>query len=618
MKVTQSHISEFRLADSYEERRFKETLTFRVKEFGNKETILKLYEKLGSNHYLAPRFAHTLFETKKKRLDITRKRMVSKPVKFPKFLLSLREEQQKAADAYFENPDDNLLVLPPASGKTILAAYIASKLGERTMILVHRGAFFNVWKKDITKAFGLKPSDIGEVRAGKFKIGKLFTIATFQTLYSREYEDLYDQFGLVIADECLVGDTLVEMLDGTRKPIRNIRDGDEVVGGTVTNKFKKLVHTTVRVTTKDGKSFEASKSHPILRVVVKSVMNGMMERYDLERVRTDSLRSGDLLAVRSSTKLALKHNKERDKDGDMLDHPIIFHGTVPFRLVEVDKLETIEKSRIVYDFTTTSHTFIANGFLTSNCHRVPAETFSYVTSQFQAKHMMGVTGTYEREDGLHLLSNLFLGRIAYYNTDSDLDHVEMANIYRLDTDINIPLNKGENVHHMYHKLLVSPDRFDLFADVFNECFKAGRKQLVFTHSTTYARLYASLLNLLGYKVGMLIGGQDKKNAVTKELMLSGTLDAVIATVQYLKEGESINNLDTVHLLTPVGNKTDWYQSIARGTRKHEGKKSVLILDYVDNLVARTLKSYENRKEWSGRNNAHTYHTQSLTDEAIKN
>jgi superfamily II DNA or RNA helicase len=599
MEIFQSNIEFIEARNKQEAKFIRDVLTFNLKKF-KKEEVLRAFKEVEPNLFQVPRYAHTFFETTEKRLDIERDDFVEKPVKYPKFLPVLRPEQKKAVDAYLRHQDDNVLVLPPASGKTLLALYIAQKLGQKAIILLHRGAFFKVWKDDIVKAFNMNPNDVGEIRGNKFKIGRQLTLASFQTLHSRDY-DIYDEFGLVIGDECLVGGTRIEMADGSFKPIRDIKNGDKVVGGTVRNKFAKLVDQLAKVYV-GHRTITGSLRHPLLVVTIQQHANGLYHSYKLERKMMKDLKEGDLLAVRVGKKFMKGKNRK-----------VMYSGQHPYRLLPVKKVEIINKPTIVYDFTTDTHTFNANGILSSNCHHVPAATFSGVVSKFNAKHMLGITGTYERTDGLHVLTNLYMGRIAYYNDEADLDHVEIANIYRVNTNVPISVRKGEHISSFYHSLLSNRDRFLLFLELFTECYKRGRKQLIFMHSKTYAKLYTALLNSLGYKVMLSMGRSisDKTNEIAKQMMLEGKIDAIVATVQFLKEGESINNIDTIHQLTPITNLIDWRQSIARGQRQHPDKKEVVVLDYVDNLVPRALRYYQERVLWSQKNNTHRYRTKPI-------
>lgn len=130
-------------------------------------------------------------------------------VNYPQFLLELRKDQEKAERKYMyevcvkETPKC-LIQLPTGKGKSILALHIAQRLGQRTLILVHKDDLVVGWQKDIKLCFG-DSVDVGLIKAKKRLIGRHFTIATVQTLSRMGEEDLKlftDKFGLVVQDEC--------------------------------------------------------------------------------------------------------------------------------------------------------------------------------------------------------------------------------------------------------------------------------------------------------------------------------------------------------------------------------------------------------------------------------
>ena len=175
---------------------------------------------------------------------------------YPKFIYDLRNDQERAFKNYINNPYKNVVQLPTGKGKTILALYIAQHLQQRTLVLVHKDDLVVGWKKDINEVFGGK-ADVGLVKAKSDKIGKHITISTVQTLMrkSPEYmEKFTQQFGLVIVDECLKGDTLIVMEDGSVHPIINVNNGECVLGGEVSNKFNKECYI-----------WELESSHAILK-----------------------------------------------------------------------------------------------------------------------------------------------------------------------------------------------------------------------------------------------------------------------------------------------------------------------------------------------------------------
>lgn len=123
------------------------------------------------------------------------------------FVLSLREDQQEAADSYLLHKSDfspkNIIQLPTGKGKTILGLYIASQLSCKTLIVVHKDDLVDGWKKDIKLAFDGKVHP-GLIKAKSREVGHFITIATVQTLNrlsDKELSDLYSTFGLVIQDE---------------------------------------------------------------------------------------------------------------------------------------------------------------------------------------------------------------------------------------------------------------------------------------------------------------------------------------------------------------------------------------------------------------------------------
>lgn len=130
-------------------------------------------------------------------------------VKFPKFLLDLRNDQIRAEKEYMQEvtyavQPKNIIQLPTGKGKSILALHIAQKLGQRTLVLVHKDDLVVGWKKDIELCFGGK-ADVGLIKAKSRKVGSHITIATVQTLSrmgSDELKKYINEFGLVVQDEC--------------------------------------------------------------------------------------------------------------------------------------------------------------------------------------------------------------------------------------------------------------------------------------------------------------------------------------------------------------------------------------------------------------------------------
>lgn len=130
-------------------------------------------------------------------------------IEYPEFVLSLRDTQEEAINAYLKDCDNiskikSSIQLPTGKGKTILGIALASKLKARTLIVVHKVDLIDSWVEDIKKSFNNEAS-IGIIRGKSNKIGTHFTVATIQTLSRlkpRVLKALYETFGFVILDEC--------------------------------------------------------------------------------------------------------------------------------------------------------------------------------------------------------------------------------------------------------------------------------------------------------------------------------------------------------------------------------------------------------------------------------
>ena len=113
---------------------------------------------------------------------------------------------------------------PPGFGKTICFLLVASRLGLKTLVLVHNEVLMTQWVKRILgevegshrlgvepnledpqgKVLDIGPEQVGIVQQNKCEWeGRSIVIAMAQSIAAREYEqEFYESFGLVGVDEC--------------------------------------------------------------------------------------------------------------------------------------------------------------------------------------------------------------------------------------------------------------------------------------------------------------------------------------------------------------------------------------------------------------------------------
>ena len=116
------------------------------------------------------------------------------PVDFPKFKFDLRDSQKAVYDEIIDNAIINAWV---SWGKTFTGLALASKLKQKTLVVVHTIALRNQWAKEVEKVFGFTPGIIG---SGKFETDSPIVIGNIQSLY-RKIKEIQKEFGTVILDE---------------------------------------------------------------------------------------------------------------------------------------------------------------------------------------------------------------------------------------------------------------------------------------------------------------------------------------------------------------------------------------------------------------------------------
>jgi superfamily II DNA or RNA helicase len=134
--------------------------------------------------------------------------LIDKRVKLPEInfqsQIELRSYQAQALEK-IQRFQLGVIVAPPGSGKTVMGLELIARLKQPALIIVHRKELLDQWIERAESFLGLEKKEIGRIGSGKKTVGKQLTVATIQTLHtmsSEQLQELNQQFGLIMVDEC--------------------------------------------------------------------------------------------------------------------------------------------------------------------------------------------------------------------------------------------------------------------------------------------------------------------------------------------------------------------------------------------------------------------------------
>lgn len=360
--------------------------------------------------------------------------------------ISLRPYQERAWEKFIETGMIGVY-WPPGAGKTFLALYAGDRIPGQKLVVVPQKTLEEQWTERINE-FCSQPSE-WDVRTYQY-----LTHGDNMAEYNN------DDLAFTAFDECVSGDTTIETrTDGLiefetlaeQEDIENgwnnvddlevksyDKDTGEYFWDTVTG-FYKSAEKLRTITLANGETFKTTTSHPHLLIDGDSFrysysQNPTIGDYLLKPApnKTDEITKPDFLSQMPDYQHILHDEKQRynltdeelqpmldisdeqytafKNDMTQLSFPTIVTIawrllkvrpekaiTEHFELVKITDMEIDSKRKPVYDIETESHHFIADGFFTHNCHRLPAKTYSKLAT-LNTDYRMGLTASPYREE----------------------------------------------------------------------------------------------------------------------------------------------------------------------------------------------------------------------------
>lgn len=283
--------------------------------------------------------------------------------------------------------------------------------------------------------------------------------------------------------------------------------------------------------------------------------------------------------------------------------------------LEIGKDFTVATIQTMVDLDPKDYTTKFDTVICDECaHVVSAPTqmrmFGKVLSNIPARYKFGLTATPKRADTMIKSMYAYLGtnKNGLFDPTYKVDRKEVKTIEAKHEKIELVSGYSEEFLYdeiydtagmiVYNNLinLLSSDeaRTNKILDKVVEMDKEGRKQILLCSRVKQCEDIVAKLHRRGIKASLCVG---KLSGKTRESVLKQKTewDVLVATYSLLKEGVSIVDLDTLHLVTPIKDKATIVQCAGRIERYKEDKKQPIIFDYVDTDIPYCNKIYEKRR-----------------------
>lgn len=228
-------------------------------------------------------------------------------------------------------------------------------------------------------------------------------------------------------------------------------------------------------------------------------------------------------------------------------------------------------------------TFAGFGFtIFDECHHLGAEHFSRALMSIQTRHMLGLSATPDRADGLDDVFRWFIGPVRYQIKVREADDtVEVRVIKFTDADpayADEPTDwRGEVVRaRLCNQLAEHGPRTLAICNELEPALREGRKLLVLSDRREHLKEFETEFRKRGFNsVGMYVGGMT-----TEGRDESAEKQIVLGTGALASEGMNIKTLDCIALVTP---RSKIEQAVGRIFRqkKDERKFAPIIFDVLD-------------------------------------
>ena len=237
--------------------------------------------------------------------------------------------------------------------------------------------------------------------------------------------------------------------------------------------------------------------------------------------------------------------------------------------------------RNLEDFTADQFKYL----IIDECHHAASKSYSKILGYFKPDFTLGLSATPDREDGEDILA-LFKNVAHKMDLETAVKRGILAPIrcFRVKTNVDLSQVRINGIQYnstdLESKLFV-PERNRLIVDTYMD-FAQGHHCVIFCASVNHADDIRNLLLEKGVKAESVSGrlSESTRTEILRDYEESRI--EVLCACDLLNEGWDSPQTDVLFMARPTMSRALYMQQLGRGVRKHEGKESVLVFDFVDN------------------------------------
>jgi len=436
---------------------------------------------------------------------------------------------------------------PTGFGKTVIGAEIIKRYGRRALVIITKADLRKQWFTTFKKILGLQPNKVGLIQGNTFNVaGKPIVVAMVQSLakFERYPPWVYQDFGLVVVDECVAGDSRISLLNGGAVSIRQLH-----------TMFLEGQRPGVVTYNREMETFEWGQLENVIakgaKECIQSVFDGGQELKTTPE--HEFLTTGGWVEAQHLTG----------------QHRVLHFGGMPVQLVAQEEVGFED----VYDLTIPdTHNFVANGLVVHNCHRMGADFFSQSMWRSSGLVRMGLSATPRRKDGKEFVFKAHIGPVRVKTEAITLIPKVLIRKYFTKKLVHVYTGLGRT--QKANKVLSHDTEYNkLITSFVSKAYQKKRCVVIMSEFRDHLNTLELMLRARGVKkqdIGYYVGGMSDKEAD-----IGAGKPIVLATYQYTSEGTDYPWWDTLVMATP---RSDVEQIIGRMLREYDGKPTPVILD----------------------------------------